>query len=118
LIFSWFALANLWLTFAIIIDLLPSEKLFTFGNAEVVSSGSPYTSHEAALNWPTQTHWVNFAFKSIYLCFLALQVSQWFSSMDGELFDSSTIASSSLWLLAIGRKENEGLMLRHSGMLL
>ena len=37
LIFSWFALANLWLTFAIIIDLLPSQNLIAFGNAEVVS---------------------------------------------------------------------------------
>jgi hypothetical protein len=31
LIFSWFALANLWLTFSIIIDLLPSNGLILFG---------------------------------------------------------------------------------------
>jgi chitin synthase len=31
LIFSWFALANLWLTFSIIIDLLPAENLVFFG---------------------------------------------------------------------------------------
>lgn len=54
LIFSWFALANLWLTFAIIIDLLPSQKLYAFGTAEI-------------------THWVNFVFKGIYLGFLGLQ---------------------------------------------
>jgi len=37
LIFSWFALANLWLTFSIIIDLLPEQKIFVFGTLEVVS---------------------------------------------------------------------------------
>lgn len=31
LIFSWFALANLWLTFSIIIDLLPSQNVVLFG---------------------------------------------------------------------------------------
>ncbi len=31
LIFSWFALANLWLTFSILIDLLPSNGLILFG---------------------------------------------------------------------------------------
>jgi len=31
LMFSWFALANLWLTFSIIIDLLPSEGVVLFG---------------------------------------------------------------------------------------
>ena len=31
LVFSWFALANLWLTFSIIIDLLPDEGLVLFG---------------------------------------------------------------------------------------
>lgn len=31
LVFSWFALANLWLTFSIIIDLLPGEGLVLFG---------------------------------------------------------------------------------------
>jgi len=37
LIFSWFALANLWLTFAIIIELLPTQKLIAFGTTEIVS---------------------------------------------------------------------------------
>ncbi|CAL1701071.1 unnamed protein product [Somion occarium] len=54
LVFSWFALANIWLTFSIVIDLLPSQKLIIFGTEAV-------------------THWVNLSFKWIYLAFLALQ---------------------------------------------
>ncbi|KAG8725108.1 Chitin synthase, class 2 [Ceratobasidium sp. 395] len=56
LIFSWFALANLWLTFSIIIDLLPDQTpaINVFGNADV-------------------THWINMVFKWLYLAFLALQ---------------------------------------------
>ncbi|KAF9247266.1 glycosyltransferase family 2 protein [Melanogaster broomeanus] len=54
LIFSWFALANIWLTFSIIIDLLPGQGIVIFGTADI-------------------THWVNLAFKWIYLAFLALQ---------------------------------------------
>ncbi|KAJ6539311.1 glycosyltransferase family 2 protein [Mycena capillaripes] len=54
LIFSWFALANIWLTFSIIIDLLPSQGIVIFGTAEI-------------------THWVNEGFKWLYLSFLALQ---------------------------------------------
>ncbi|KAJ7744479.1 glycosyltransferase family 2 protein [Mycena maculata] len=54
LIFSWFALANIWLTFSIIIDLLPSQNIIIFGTADI-------------------TFWVNSAFKWIYLSFLALQ---------------------------------------------
>ncbi|KAJ6484988.1 glycosyltransferase family 2 protein [Mycena vitilis] len=54
LIFSWFALANIWLTFSIIIDLLPSQGIIIFGTASI-------------------THWVNNGFKWIYLSFLALQ---------------------------------------------
>ncbi|KAJ7179148.1 glycosyltransferase family 2 protein [Mycena filopes] len=54
LIFSWFALANIWLTFSIIIDLLPSQNILIFGTATI-------------------THWVNNGFKWIYLSFLALQ---------------------------------------------
>jgi chitin synthase len=41
LIFSWFALANLWLTFSIIIDLLPSQGLALFGGQTVVSLSLP-----------------------------------------------------------------------------
>ncbi|KAJ7937082.1 glycosyltransferase family 2 protein [Mycena leptocephala] len=54
LIFSWFALANIWLTFSIIIDLLPSQGIIIFGTAAI-------------------THWVNNGFKWLYLSFLALQ---------------------------------------------
>ena len=59
LVFSWFALANLWLTFSIIIDLLPdtsqqSKPFFFFGTADI-------------------THWVNLSFKWVYLGSLALQ---------------------------------------------
>ncbi|OBZ76612.1 Chitin synthase 1 [Grifola frondosa] len=54
LIFSWFALANIWLTFSIIIDLLPTQNIIIFGTADV-------------------THWVNLVLKWIYLAFLALQ---------------------------------------------
>ncbi|KAF4620081.1 hypothetical protein D9613_005225 [Agrocybe pediades] len=54
LVFSWFALANLWLTFSIIIDLLPEQNIYLFGTVTV-------------------THWINLAFKWIYLAFLGLQ---------------------------------------------
>lgn len=54
LVFSWFALANLWLTFSIILDLLPAQSVYIFGTAGV-------------------THWVNQVFKWLYLAFLALQ---------------------------------------------
>lgn len=38
LIFSWFALANLWLTFSIIINLVPdATHIYLFGNEQVVS---------------------------------------------------------------------------------
>ncbi|KAF8655299.1 hypothetical protein AX16_003197 [Volvariella volvacea WC 439] len=54
LVFSWFALANLWLTFSILLDLLPKQEIYVFGTAEI-------------------THWINSACKWIYLAFLALQ---------------------------------------------
>ncbi|KAI0796852.1 chitin synthase [Abortiporus biennis] len=54
LVFSWFALANIWLTFSIIIDLLPTQNIVIFGTATV-------------------THWINLVFKWIYLAFLAMQ---------------------------------------------
>lgn len=53
LVFSWFSLANIWLTFSIIIDLVADQDPF-FGTKAV-------------------THWINLALKWIYLAFLALQ---------------------------------------------
>ena len=43
LVFSWFALANLWLTFSIIIDFLPAQNppILPFGTITVVSSRNP-----------------------------------------------------------------------------
>ncbi|WWD19088.1 hypothetical protein CI109_103546 [Kwoniella shandongensis] len=55
LIFSWFALANLWLTFSIIIDLVPSG-----------SNINLFVTSEA-------THWVNLVLLWIYMAFLMLQ---------------------------------------------
>ena len=37
LVFSWFSLANIWLTFSIIIDLLPTQNVIIFGTLAVVS---------------------------------------------------------------------------------
>ena len=38
LVFSWFALANLWLTFSIVIELVPtSTKINIFVTADIVS---------------------------------------------------------------------------------
>lgn len=56
LVFSWFALANLWLTFSIIIDLLPRQTppVYVFGNQLI-------------------THWGNLVVKWFYLGFLTLQ---------------------------------------------
>jgi chitin synthase len=53
LVFSWFSLANLWLTFSIIIDLLPSQGII-FGSLEVM-------------------HWLNSTLKWTYATFLILQ---------------------------------------------
>lgn len=54
LVFTWFAPANLWLTFSIIIALLPHNGIFLFKN-EII------------------THWVNLSVQWIYLGALALQ---------------------------------------------
>lgn len=37
LIFTWFAMANMWLTFSIVINLLPDQKIDLFGTATIVS---------------------------------------------------------------------------------
>ncbi|KAG8855624.1 Chitin synthase, class 2 [Tulasnella sp. 330] len=56
LVFSWFALANLWLTFSILINLLPAQDppIYAFGTQAV-------------------THWINLIFEWMYLGFLTLQ---------------------------------------------
>ncbi|KAL1413394.1 Chitin synthase, class 7 [Vanrija albida] len=55
LIFAWFALANMWLTFSLIIQLVPKTTgTFLSGNLTI-------------------THWVNLSLEWIYLGFLALQ---------------------------------------------
>lgn len=57
LIFSWFALANLWLTFSIIITMMPKmdpKPVYLFGTEPI-------------------TYWVNSALMWIYLAFLAMQ---------------------------------------------
>lgn len=56
LFFSWFALANLWLTFSIIIELVPAgeDPLYLFGTKDI-------------------THWVNNAFVWLYGATLGLQ---------------------------------------------
>jgi chitin synthase len=38
LLFTWFSLANLWLTFSIIIDLLPTQGIIIGGNVVAVRS--------------------------------------------------------------------------------
>lgn len=54
LIFTWFSLANLWLTFSIIIDFLPSQGIVITGNINIV-------------------HWFNQSMTWIYITFLVLQ---------------------------------------------
>jgi chitin synthase len=56
LLFSWFALANLWLTFSIIIDFLPSQLLRDQSETLLVVF-----------------HWVNLVMKWIYVFFIVLQ---------------------------------------------
>jgi hypothetical protein len=38
LFFTWFSLANMWLTFSIIVDLLPTQGVVIGGNVVVVSN--------------------------------------------------------------------------------
>lgn len=56
LIFSWFAIANLWLTFSIIIQFLPEELLKSQSSTVLVI-----------------LHWVNLVMQWIYVFFLVLQ---------------------------------------------
>ncbi|KAI0034830.1 chitin synthase [Vararia minispora EC-137] len=59
LVFSWFALANLWLTFSIVISLAPTQNLVFFGTQEIVSLAV--------------TAWVNLILEWIYVAFLVMQ---------------------------------------------
>ncbi|KII94830.1 glycosyltransferase family 2 protein [Plicaturopsis crispa FD-325 SS-3] len=79
LIFSWFSLANIWLTFSIIIDLLPSQGIIIFGTAGI-------------------THWVNLAFKWIYLAFLGLQ---FVLALGNRPKGERAAYSATLWVYAI-----------------
>ena len=56
LLFSWFALANLWLTFSIIIDFLPTQLLKGDGSTVLLAF-----------------HWINLSLKWIYVFFVVLQ---------------------------------------------
>lgn len=77
LVFSLFALANLWLTFSIVIELVPtSVKINLFVTADVVRYLHLLCQHRADF----QTHWVNQVLMWIYLAFLMLQVSLSFHS--------------------------------------
>jgi len=65
----------MWLTFSIIIDLLPSSNqthpVYIFGTQTIV--GGLLLISLPSLSLSFQTHWVNLALKWIYLSFLALQ---------------------------------------------
>ncbi|KAH9077145.1 chitin synthase [Lactarius deliciosus] len=89
LLFSWFALANIWLTFSIIIDLLPSQGIVFFGGNNntgleifVLALGNRPKGERAAY---TITLWV-YAFMAVYLlvCSLALTVKA-FANIPNEL---------------------------------
>ena len=83
--FSWFALANLWLTFTIIIRLLPqaSDSLsrhiaayfrFTYRDPNGSNSGTTNVKDATYLFYnATITHWVNNAFIWIYAATLGMQ---------------------------------------------
>ncbi|KAF8724402.1 hypothetical protein AX14_008855 [Amanita brunnescens Koide BX004] len=79
LLFSWFALANLWLTFSIIIDLIPTEGFVT-GTGVVVF------------------HWVNSAVMWTYLIFLAMQ---FVLALGNRPKSERTMYSLTLWVFAI-----------------
>ncbi|PPQ72193.1 hypothetical protein CVT26_006924 [Gymnopilus dilepis] len=107
LVFSWFALANLWLTFSIIIDLLPNQNIFLFGNAEI-------------------THWVNLSFKWLYLSFLGLQfILALGNRPKGEripyaitfwvyAFLGAYLITCSIWLTVLSFKELPSILKQHS----
>ncbi|GLB41331.1 putative chitin synthase [Lyophyllum shimeji] len=79
LFFTWFSLANLWLTFSIIIDLLPSQGIVITGNVVVI-------------------HWINQALKWIYLVFLAMQ---FVLALGNRPKGERTAYTVTLWVFAI-----------------
>ncbi|KIK65305.1 glycosyltransferase family 2 protein [Collybiopsis luxurians FD-317 M1] len=82
LVFSWFSLANIWLTFSIIIDLLPNlsqNPIFIFGTKDV-------------------THWVNLGLKWVYLAFLAMQ---FILALGNRPKGERTAYTITLWVYAI-----------------
>ncbi|KAI0246968.1 chitin synthase [Lactifluus subvellereus] len=94
-IFSWAALVNIWLTFSIIIDLLPSQGLVFFGS-------NNHTGLES-------THWINLILKWIYLGFLAIQVDKslrpntdsFILALGNRPKGERTIYAITLWVYAI-----------------
>ena len=79
LFFTWFGLANLWLTFSIIINLLPSEGIIIGGNINVI-------------------HWVNEGLMMIYLVFLVLQ---FVLALGNRPKGEKTAYTITLWVYAI-----------------
>jgi len=79
LFFTWFSLANLWLTFSIIINLIPSQGLVT-GTGVVV------------------LHWVNSALMWTYLAFL---VMQFVLALGNRPKSERTAYSLTIWVFAI-----------------
>jgi hypothetical protein len=81
LFFTWFSLANMWLTFSIIVDLLPTQGIVIGGNIVVVSNVQASVSN---VDWSRQIHWINQALKWIYMIFLALQASTITAKFDAQ----------------------------------
>ncbi|KAG5636727.1 Chitin synthase, class 1 [Sphagnurus paluster] len=79
LFFTWFSLANLWLTFSIIIDLLPSQGIVIGGHVIVI-------------------HWINQGLKWLYLSCLALQ---FVLALGNRPKGERAAYSATLWIYAI-----------------
>ncbi|PFH48062.1 glycosyltransferase family 2 protein [Amanita thiersii Skay4041] len=79
LFFSWFALANLWLTFSIIIELIAAQGIVV---------GKPVVI----------LHWVNSGLKWIYLTFLGMQ---FVLALGNRPKSERRIYSATLWVFAI-----------------
>ncbi|KAK2463946.1 hypothetical protein APHAL10511_003997 [Amanita phalloides] len=79
LFFSWFALANLWLTFSIIVDLIPAQGLVTGKGVVVI-------------------HWINSVLMWIYLTFL---VMQFVLALGNRPKSERTAYTMTIWVFAI-----------------